>query len=64
MIEYEDKSIISPCKKTLKAKVQQFGLNSDEKWRKVTEYECGCKIFENFYGGREEKCQDLKIGIV
>jgi hypothetical protein len=51
MIEYEEEVHLSPCKKTEKAKVQEFG----EKWSKVTEYECGCKIFENFYGSTEEK---------
>jgi hypothetical protein len=64
MIEYKDIRYPSPCKKTLNAKVQESGFDSDEKWSKVTEYECGCKVFENFYGGREEKCQDLKIGII
>lgn len=56
MIKYEEELHLSPCKKTEKAKVQEFGLDSNEKWSKVTEYECGCKVFENFYGSREEKC--------
>jgi hypothetical protein len=50
-LRYENALYLSPCGKRRVAQVVETS-----RWDRVSTYSCGCKVYENEYGGRKDKC--------